>query len=71
MKKFFIIFSILVISSNAYADFKKIKKKAIVTQPEIIFPIQKDKKGCVKDLYITPDKNYVLPVLKVEAPSGY
>ena len=30
MKKFFIIFSILVISSNAYADFKKIKKKAIV-----------------------------------------
>ena len=71
MKKFFIIFLILVISSNAYADFKKIRKKAIVTQPEIIFPIQKDKKGCIKDLYITPDKNYVLPVLKVEAPSGY
>ena len=72
MKKFLIIFiSLLLISNISHADFKKIKKKAIVTQPEIIFPIQKDKKGCIKDLYISPDKNYVLPVLKVEAPSGY
>ena len=32
---------------------------------------RESKKGCVKDLYVSPDKNYVLPVLKVEAPSGY
>ena len=50
---------------------KRLKKKAVVNNPEIIFPIQKDKKGCIKDLYVSPDKNYVLPVLKVEAPSGY
>ena len=72
IKKLFVIFILLFLNSNiSQADFKKIKKKATVTQPEIIFPIKKDKKGCIKDLYITPDKNYVLPVLKVEAPSGY
>ena len=42
MKNFFIIFLILIFSSNAYADFKKIKKKATVTQPEVIFPIPKN-----------------------------
>ena len=72
MKKISILFiSLFFISNISCADFKKIKKKATVTQPEIIFPIQKDKKGCIKDLYVSPDKNYVLPVLKVEAPSGY
>ena len=70
MKKFFIIF--LIFSANfAYADFKNIKKKAKVQKPEIIFSIKKDKKKCVTDLYISPDINYVKPVLKVEAPSGY
>ena len=72
MKKFIAIIILSFLFSNvSNADFKKIKKKAIITKPEIIFPIQKDKKGCIKDLYITPDINYVLPVLKVEAPSGY
>ena len=70
MWKFLIIFFFLL-SNYSFADFKKIKKKAVVNNPEIIFPIQKDKKGCIKDLYVSPDKNYVLPVLKVEAPSGY
>ena len=70
MWKFLIIFFFLL-STYSFADFKKIKKKAPITQPEIIFPIQKDKKGCIKDLYVSPDKHYVLPVLKVEAPSGY
>ena len=70
MWKFLIIF-LFVLSSYSFADFKKIKKKAVVNNPEIIFPIQKDKKGCIKDLYVSPEKNYVLPVLKVEAPSGY
>ena len=67
---FVIIFLFLSISFSD-ANFKEIKKKAVVKNPEIIFPIQKDKKGCIKDLYVSPDKNYVLPVLKVEAPSGY
>ena len=55
IKKLFVIFILLFLNSNiSQADFKKIKKKATVTQPEIIFPIKKDKKGCIKDLYITP-----------------
>ena len=72
MKRSFIIILLLFLNSNiSHADFKQIKKKATVSKPEIIFPIQTGKKGCIKDLYVTPDKNYVLPVLKVEAPSGY
>ena len=58
------IFSVLIILSFlilniSYADFKKIKKKAVVNNPEIIFPIQTDKKGCIRDLYISPDINYI------------
>ena len=61
MTKILILFiSLFFISNISYADFKKIRKKATVTQPEIIFPIKKDKKGCIKDLYITPDKNLSL-----------
>ena len=67
----FLILLSLIITNTSKGDFKEIKKKAIITKPEIIFPIRKDKKGCIKDLYVSPDKNYVLPVLKVEAPSGY
>ena len=64
----FVIFFLFLSISFSNANFKEIKKKAVVNNPEIIFPIQKDKKGCIKDLYVSPDKNYVLPVLKVEAP---
>ena len=72
MKKFLIVFLFLILSTKfVYGDFKSIKKKATVQKPEIIFPIKNDKKKCVTDLYITPDINYVKPVLKVEAPSGY
>ena len=61
-----------LISNFCFAsDFIKIKKKATITKPEIIFPIQGNKKNCIKDLYISPDINYVKPVLKVKAPSGY
>ena len=67
----FLILLSFIITNTSKSDFKDIKKKAIINKPEIIFPIQKDKKGCIKDLYVSPDKNYVLPVLKVEAPSGY
>ena len=72
MKKFIIIFILLFFNLNiSHADFKKIKKKSIVNKPDIIFPIRKDKKKCITDMYISPDINYVKPVLKVEAPSGY
>ena len=72
MKKLLIVFLFLFLTKNySLADFNIIKKKAEVNNPGIIFPVKKDKKGCIKDLYISPDKNYVLPVLKVEAPSGY
>ena len=67
----FLILLFFILTNTSKSDFKEIKKKAIITKPEIIFPIQKDKEGCIKDLYVSPDKNYVLPVLKVEAPSGY
>ena len=41
MKKLLIIILILIFSSSAYANFKEIKKKAIVNNPEINFPIPK------------------------------
>ena len=62
---------IFLIPNLSFADFKEIKKKAIVNYPEIIFPIKKDKKKCITDMYISPDINYIKPILKVEAPSGY
>ena len=71
IKKFFIIIILTLFCTPSFSNFKEIKKKAKINNPEIIFPIQKGKKGCIKDLYISPDENYVLPVLKVEAPSGY
>ena len=48
MKKILIVFSFLFLIPNlTFADFKKIKKKAIVNNPEIIFPIKKDKKNAL------------------------
>ena len=72
MKKIiFLLIFFLIPNLSLASDFKKIKKKAIVKNPKILFSIKKDKKKCVTDLYISPDINYVRPVLKVEAPSGY
>ena len=46
MKNFVVLIILsFLFSKISHADFKKIKKKAIVNKPEIIFPIQKDKKG--------------------------
>ena len=58
MKKLIIFFiSLLFISNISYADFKKIKKKATVTNVEIIFPIQRSKKNwcrfCDFKIYVT------------------
>jgi len=72
MKKILIIIIVSFFISNiSHSDFKKIKKKATVNNSEIIFPIKKDKKKCISDLYVSPDINYIKPILKVEAPSGY
>ena len=72
MKKIIIFFISLIFTSNiSHADFKKIKKKATVTQPEVIFPIPKNLDKCITNMYVNPEINKVLPVIKVEAPSGY
>ncbi len=72
MKKLLILFiSLFFISNISYADFKKIKKKATVTQPEVIFPIPKNLDKCIINMYVNKDNNPVLPVIKVDAPSGY
>ena len=71
IKRFFIIFILLFFNSNiSIADFKKIKKKAEVTNPEIIFPIPKNLSKCITDMYVNKVNNPVLPVIKVYAPPG-
>ena len=72
MKKLLIFFiSLFLISNISHADFKKIKKKATVTQPEVIFPIPKNLDKCITNMYVNKGNNPVLPVIKVEAPPGY
>ena len=72
MKKLLIFsISLFLISNISHADFKKIKKKATVTQPEVIFPIPKKLDKCITNMYVNKANNPVLPVIKVEAPSGY
>ena len=72
MNKFVIFFILLFFNSIiSHASFKEIKKKAIVNNPEIIFPISKNLEKCVTKMYIDPKMNLVKPVLKVEAPVGY
>ena len=70
MKTILVLISFLFFS-NSYADFKKIKKKATITQPEIIFPIPENKDKCITKMYVNKGNNPVLPIIKVEAPSGY
>jgi len=60
-----------LISTDLYADFKKIKKKSKITYPEIIFKIPNNLTNCQTKMYVSPETNLVKPVLKVEAPSGY
>jgi len=71
MKKPLIIIFILIFSSSAYANFKEIKKKAIINNPEIIFPIPKNLEKCITKMHIDPQMNLVKPILKVKAPKGY
>ena len=72
MKTTLLLIIIFIISVNySFADFKKIKKKAIINNPEIIFPIPKNLEKCITQMYIDPQMNLVKPILKVEAPKGY
>ena len=71
MKEILLIILILFFNSNSFANFKEIKKKAVVNKPEIIFPIPKNLKNCQTKLYISPELNKIEPILKVKAPTGY
>ena len=66
-----LIVLIFLLPSYSFADFKKIKKKAIINNPEIIFPIPKNLDKCISNMYVNKENNPVLPVIKVDAPSGY
>jgi len=71
VKKLLLIILILFFTSNSSANFKEIKKKAVVNKPEIIFPIPKNLKNCQTKLYVSPELNKIEPILKVKAPIGY
>ena len=72
MKKFIVLVIIsFLISNSSKANFKEIKKKAVVNNPEIIFPIPKNLDKCITNMYVNKGNNPVLPVIKVDAPSAY
>ena len=71
MKEILLIILILFFNSNSFANFKEIKKNAVVNKPEIIFPIPKNLKNCQTKLYVSPELNKIEPILKVKAPIGY
>ena len=71
MKYFLLIILIILFTSKSFANFKEIKKKATVNKPEIIFSIPKKLERCHTKLYVSPESNKVIPILKVEAPAGY
>ena len=72
MKKIIIILAILIIPNLVFgSDFKKVKKKAIVNNPEIIFPIPIDLTGCKTKLKVSLKYTPVKPILKLDAPEGY
>ena len=71
MKEILLIILILFFNSNSFANFKEIKKKAVVNKPEIIFPLPKNLKNCQTKLYVSPELNKIEPILKVKAPIGY
>ena len=61
----------LIVTNTSKSDFKEIKRKATVNKPEIIFPIPENLDKCIKNMYVNQTTNPVLPVIKVDAPSGY
>ena len=73
MKKILSILVIILVSVPSFsnANFKEIKKKAIVNNPEIIFPIAKDVTGCNTKLKLNLKYSPVKPILNLDAPDGY
>ena len=71
MKNLLLIILIFFFTSNSFASFKEIKKKAVVNKPEIIFQIPKNLDRCQTKLYVSSELNKVEPILEVKAPSGY
>ena len=67
----FLILLSFIITNTSKSDFKEIKKKAIITKSEIIFPIPENLDRCITSMYVNQTNNPVLPVIKVDAPSGY
>ena len=67
----YLILLSFIITNTSKSDFKEIKKKAIITKPEIIFPIRQKLDKCINNMYVNQITNPVLPVIKVVAPSGY
>ena len=71
MKKLLIIFVLLFFPNLSLADdFKSIKKKATVSNPKIIFPIQTNKGECSEPAYHAFVQK-IDPIEKLDAPSGY
>ena len=71
MKNLLIIFVLLFFPNLSLADdFKSIKKKATVTNPKIIFPIQTSKGKCSEPAYhsFVPK---IDPIETLDAPKGY
>tara|TARA_B100000214_G_C23923470_1_gene607192 strand:+ start:102 stop:1295 length:1194 start_codon:yes stop_codon:yes gene_type:complete len=73
MKKILSILVIILVSVPSFsnANFKEIKKKATVTNPDIIFPIAKDLSGCNTKFMVSLKYTPVKPLLKLDAPDGY
>jgi len=72
MKKILTFFLfIILIPTLSFANFKEIKKKAVVNNPEIIFPVPEDLTGCRTEMRYKLKNNPVTPVLKLDAPEGY
>ncbi len=67
----YIILFLFLISTNSFADFKKIKKNAKINNSEIIFPIPKNLQRCQIQLKVPPELNQIKPILNVNAPTGY
>jgi hypothetical protein len=72
MKNFLIFFLFLyLLPANTFADFKQIKKKATVNNPEIIFPVPTELSRCQTEMIYNLEFNPVNPILKLDAPEGY
>ncbi len=61
----------LLFCTPSFSNFKEIKKKAKINNPEIIFPVSKNPNRCMTKMYSNPMTNPVTPIPEVKAPKGY